>query len=160
MLLQATMQVSFDLDNPIDRARVRKLLDDADRGASARPSVAAEHATEREIEPRVRELLEGYGRTRRVLARLVAEASPKTISKEEIYDAMAAIDPERDQSQAVGGAHSSMERSWKRVGGPGKFFVTSTSGFTMRPDIAALVRKVLNEWEAAHPDEGDDSADD
>jgi hypothetical protein len=64
-------------------------------------------------------LLEGYGRTRRVLARLVAEASPKTISKEEIYDAMAAIDPERDQGQAVAGAHSlvafveTRRRSWE-----------------------------------------------
>lgn len=160
MLLQTTMQITFDLDNPIDRDRVRKLLDDADRRAVSRPAVSIEHASDNELEPRIRELLEGYGPTRRVLARLVAEASPNTISKDEIYEAMAKIEPKRDQSQAVGGAHSSLERSWKRVGGPGKFFETTSSGFTMRRDIARLVRKVLDEWEAANPDANDESEDD
>ena len=137
------MQVTFDLDNPNDRARVRKLLDEADRVPSA------DALDQRALERQVRELLQGeqYGDTRRRLVRLIATASPRTISKEQVYRAAAEINAGRTQNLAVGGLHSSLERSWKRVGGVGKFFETSSAGFTMRPEIASTVLKVLDEWD-------------
>lgn len=157
------MQVTFDLDNPFDRARVRKLIDDVESvsngGATEKAQIAL--AKPADLERRVRELLEGkhYGRTRRTLARLVAAASPRAVSRDGIYEAMAAIRSDRNQSLAVGGAHSSLERSWKRLGGDGKFFETTSNGFTMRREVAAVVLKVLDEWTALHPDDDDDESD-
>lgn len=138
------VQITFDLDNPDDRRRVRRLIDEIERTDSMRSTVVRGAATSQENqdegdEQRVRELLEDYGETRRDFVRAVAKAAPNEVTKESIYG------NDENQFRSVGGVRSSLERSWRRLGGDGEFIETTRNGFRMRARLAALCLKVLDD---------------
>jgi hypothetical protein len=136
------MMVTFDLDNPTDRSRVKKLIDDVNKTGE----VESDQDQDQD-QHRIREMFADatYGPTRLRLVRMIAQASPGTIAKSDLYRVAAEINPNRTQYLAVGGLHASLNRSWRRLGGQGKFFTTSASGFTMRPEVATMVLDILTD---------------
>jgi hypothetical protein len=86
-----------------------------------------------------------YGSTRRGLVRVIAEAAPNEVSREDLYAAAAAIDPTKNAGQVVGGLHGNLEQSWRSLGGPGVFVTTTPTGFSMRAELADVVLSVLGD---------------
>src|SRR4051794_20602837 len=131
------MQITFELSSPSDRALVRGLLDQAEQEGSAQG-----HSDESaDVASQVRAMFDRqpYGETRHRLVRMIAEASPAAASKSVIYSAAIELKPGKNPSLILGGLHSSLERSWRSVGGQGMFFDTTASGFMMRPNVAEAV---------------------
>jgi phage tail protein X len=91
-----------------------------------------------------------YGQTRLRIVRFIAEAAPGMATKDDVYRVATEI-PEKEAKEPyrmVGGLHSALEQSWRRVGGRpdyGEFFTTSPEGFTMRSDVATAVLQELDE---------------
>lgn len=142
------MQITFELSSPSDRALVRDLLDKAEREASG-SGHTAESGDGGDVERQVREMFERqpYGDIRHRLVRMIAEASPASVSKTDVYAAANELSPGKNPSLILGGLHSSLERSWRSVGGRGMFFDTSLTSFNMSPRVAKATLAVLDALE-------------
>jgi len=98
------------------------------------------------LEQRCRQMLDPktYGPTRLGLVRIIAEASPGEVSKDDLYAAAKAIDETKNSGKVVGGLHGNLEQIWRGLGGSDTFVTTTETGFRMRPELAAVVLAVLD----------------
>lgn len=133
----ALISITFD---PLDPADIRRARAEFDRFESSDTEPLELRARcEQMLDPR------RYGETRRGLVRAIAEASPSEASRQTVYDVAAAINPEKNPGQMVGGLHGNLETSWRSLGGGEEFVTTSPTGFRMRPELAAVVLQVLDD---------------
>lgn len=133
--------------NPLDlqeRDSIRHLLDVLD---SAAPTV---EDSPMPLDELVAVLLdkEKYGHTRKSYAGLVALNSPEATPGPDVMKIVAStLEEGKDTNKAVGGAHRSLEQSWKSLGGQAYspvFIRTDASGaHSMDPDVAEAVKGYL-----------------
>ncbi|MCU1372361.1 MAG: hypothetical protein JWO77_3555 [Ilumatobacteraceae bacterium] len=91
------------------------------------------------VRGRVRSLLRGYGSGRLNYVRLIAERAPERVPVDEVVALF-------DSPKAIGGTHSSIERSWRSSGGSGMFIETDRHGDSrMDANLAAIALEVLAE---------------
>lgn len=133
----AFISITFDPQDPVDIRRARAEFDrfeSVDEGASDLRSLC-----EQMLDPR------RYGATRRGLVRAIAEAAPAEASRQAVYEVAAAINPEKNPGQMVGGLHGNLETTWRSLGGSGEFVSSSPTGFLMRPELASVALQVLDD---------------
>ena len=130
-----TVTITFDPDDPRDLAAAQRHLARFTRGAS--PATPDD-----ELRERVTALIRGYGKGRLSYLRLIAEASPEAAPYRDIEALF-------DSPKAIGGTHSSIERSWRGMGATTDIIETDMNGSSkMAPDLARLVLEVLDEHES------------
>ena len=133
----ATVTITFEPNDPADLAETRRLLDLLAAGPVA-PRVDGDD----EMRQRVARLLRGYGEGRRNYLRLIAQSSPERAR----YDQIAAL---FDSPKGIGGTHASIEKTWRGLGGAGKFIDTDRNGDSrIDPVLAALVLEQIAELDA------------
>lgn len=140
----ALISIIFDPQDPADVSRARAELDrfePPDTGPAGVRSLCQQM-----LDPR------RYGKTRRLLVRAIAEASPSEISRDAIREVAQSIDDSKNPGQVVGGLHSNLEASWRSFGGPGEFVETKPTGMQMRPDLAEIVLTVLDDQDRRNCD--------
>lgn len=124
--------ISFDPREPDDVAEAQHLIEQLANGSDRRPADDPEALRERVIS-----LVQGYGEGRTEYLRLIAQASPARATYQEIRKLF-------DNPKGIGGTHGSIEKSWRRMGGRGKFIDTDHNGDSlMEPYLAELVLELL-----------------
>jgi len=133
-----TITLTFDPTSPPELAealRTLRLLSQAPEQSPSEPT-SLDEAT---LHERITALIAGYGEGRRSYLGAVAEASPNAAP----YAELAAL---FDSPKAIGGTHSSIERSWRGMGASTDLIHTGLNGnSSMPPEAAAMVLRVLQE---------------
>jgi hypothetical protein len=125
--------VTVDPDDPADLARAQRLLE--------RLGVPPSTTPEEDLRERVRSILRGYGTGRLSYVKTIAEASPTRVPVDRLLALF-------ESPKAIGGTHSSIERSWRALGGTGMFIDTDRQGNSrMEPALAQVALEVLTEIE-------------
>lgn len=141
----ANVTITFDPDDPTDVARaVRHLYRFAPADAASRPQPTAPSGIgpvdDRELRNRVTSLVRGYGEGRHGYLRVVAEASPEWATYDDIERLFTS-------PKGIGGTHSAIERSWRKMGAEAEMIETDMHGNSrMAPEIAQVVLEVLDEY--------------
>lgn len=131
----STVTITFDPDDPRDVAAAQRHL-------ARFTGDASPHTPGDELRQRITALVKGYGKGRLSYLRLIAEASPNAADYRDIEALF-------DSPKAIGGTHSSIERSWRRMGAAADLIETDVNGSSkMAPDLARLVLEVLDEHES------------
>lgn len=139
-----TVTITF---NPSDPRDVALAAEHVARFADTPAQLPAATATEPKdgaklLRDRVTALVRGYGEGRHRYLRLIASASPEPAR-------YADIEALFDSPKAIGGTHSSIERSWRSMGAEGAIIDTDMHGNSrMDPAIARVVLAVLEEHPA------------
>jgi hypothetical protein len=130
----ALMNISVSV-NPNDPADLAAAIDFLSRLLEAPDTPSDDSA----VRDRVRAILRGYGAGRLDYVRLIAEAAPDRVPVDRIVALF-------KSPKAVGGTHSSIERSWRAAGGTGMFIETDRHGDSrMDAELAAIALEVLAE---------------
>jgi hypothetical protein len=128
-----SLTITLNPDNPTDVEDARALLD----------KLATNHGEKSDDPSVIREkvvaLLRGYGEKRTEYIRQVAQASPASVSQEDLIAVIGS-------AKAIGGTHSAIERAWRAKGMTTTFISTDANGdSTMDLDLADIVLHVLHD---------------
>jgi len=128
-----SLTITLNPDSPSDVEDARALLDKLTVSGAKKsddPSV---------IREKVVALLRGYGEKRTEYIRQVAQASPASVSQEDLIAVIGS-------AKAIGGTHSAIERAWRAKGMTSTFISTDANGdSTMDLDLADIVLHVLHD---------------
>lgn len=133
--MSTTISITLNPNNPSDLAEARALLDRLEGTATG-------STPDDDVRQQVTAIIRGYGKGRLDYLRAVAEASPGRAS----YDDVAKL---FENPKGIGGTHSSIEKSWRAMGGSGKFIDTDRNGDSlMDPALAEIVLELLDDAQA------------